>query len=506
MLACSPLRFARPKLSAVFGRSTSTAPPRASRARLSARSKYLLFASGGAEGRSKGTLYPSLFRSYIVFTLCSIPPIVDHAPEILSGLSYVPGIRQITEYFIKQSFFAQFVGGETVNDTIPILSQLRDEGKGVLLAYSVEVNDARIPASTDDIAHRRNLLEISRSIESAGDFEDGRISKGSSKGKTWVAVKLTALLPSAESLRRFSTYLCQTRPKERLALPYPYTPHADDMAVLSLETVPSPLTQDDVIAIKTLYEELRGICSRARERKVAVVIDAEHSWCSAIDALTLALTREFNQPSAGTSEPLVYGTYQSYLRRGIDHLRTSLSDARKEGYILGVKLVRGAYHTLEISTHAKGMRDGAGNEVEVPPVWTQRSETDATYNTSCDAVLNGLVHRGLAVRRETEGGVRIYVTREVADRVSFGQLMGMRDGLTQYLADTVVTQVPIVLKYVPYGSLQEVIPYLARRAIENKSILGGDEGAANERRIVGAALRRRMFPFYDSISPGSPAA
>jgi proline dehydrogenase len=75
---------------------------------------------------------------------------------------------------------------------------------------------------------------------------------------------------------------------------------------------------------------------------------------------------------------MVYGTYQSYLRRGIDHLRASLSDAKKEEYILGVKLVRGAYHTLEVSTHAKGIRDGAENEV--PPVWMQKNETDATYN------------------------------------------------------------------------------------------------------------------------------
>lgn len=86
--------------------------------------------------------------------------------------------------------FAQFVGGETVNETIPLLSQLRDEGKGVLLAYSVEVNNSKPPKNADDMAHRRNLLEISRSIQSAGDFEDERISKGSSKGKTWVAVKL----------------------------------------------------------------------------------------------------------------------------------------------------------------------------------------------------------------------------------------------------------------------------------------------------------------------------
>ena len=87
----------------------------------------------------------------------------------------------------------------------------------------------------------------------------------------------TGLLPSADSLARFSAYLCQTRPEELLALPYPYTPHANDMDVLSHGTMPSTLTQDDVTAIKTLYEDLRQICARARERQVAVIIDAEQS-------------------------------------------------------------------------------------------------------------------------------------------------------------------------------------------------------------------------------------
>jgi len=307
------------------------------------------------------------------------------------------------------------------------------------------------------------------------------------------------------------------------------------MDILSLGTIPSTLTQDDVIAIKTLYEELRRICALALERQVAVVIDAEHSgYTPAIDAITLALTREFNRPSGRRSDPLVYGTYQSYLRRGIDHLRTSLSEAKREGYTLGIKLVRGAYHTFEVSAHRNRISGASGNEVGVPPVWTRKNETDYTYNTSidlllsnlandrlddgkprlsilfgthnqesCNTVLNGLVDRGLAVRKETRRGMRIYMSKEVADRISFGQLMGMGDELTQYLADTVITPVPIVLKYVPYGGLQEVIPYLARRAIENKSVLGGDRGAANERRIAGAELRRRLFPFYGSVSRGS---
>jgi len=297
------------------------------------------------------------------------------------------------------------------------------------------------------------------------------------------------------------------------------------MTVLGSQTPPSPLTVEDVKDLKYLYEELRRICTRANERGITVIIDIEHTWYTpAIDAITLALTREFNKVTESRSTPLVFGTYQSYLRRGIAHLQSSISDAKKGGYTLGIKLVRGAYQPLELSFYAKGSSKRVGNTDSEPPVWREKSLTDNTYNASvgvilsslktdrlandtpcvsvlfgthnqdsCNVVLNGLVDRGLADREITESGSRIRIPKQVADRVSFGQLLGMRDELTQYLVDTVIAPSPIVLKYIPYGALHEVIPYLARRAVENNSVLGGTGGAADERRIAGAELRKRLF-------------
>ncbi|KAG9043930.1 hypothetical protein FS837_008970 [Tulasnella sp. UAMH 9824] len=107
-----------------------------------------------------------------------------------------------------------------------------------------------------------------------------------------------------------------------------------------------------------------------------------------------------------------------------------------------------------------------------------------------------MVSRGLAsVKSRNEDGqvTKLRIDDQVAERVMFGQLYGMCDSLTNYLASTVEASSPVVLKYVPYGKLSDVIPYLGRRAIENKSVLGAKEGgAADERRAAGQKIWRRI--------------
>lgn len=105
-----------------------------------------------------------------------------------------------------------------------------------------------------------------------------------------------------------------------------------------------------------------------------------HTRQPAIDAIVLALTREFNRPISPLSTPLVYGTYQSYLRRGVPHLQACIADAKREGYMIGVKLVRGAYQPLELSVYEKQVAKGTWFGGSEPPVWTVKSDTDETYN------------------------------------------------------------------------------------------------------------------------------
>jgi proline dehydrogenase len=152
-------------------------------------------------GSRSRTSLSTLLRSYLVYTLCSVPVLVDYSPSVLSTLTAIPGVKQITEAIVRSTFFAHFVGGDTAEDTIPLLMQLRQDNKGVLLAYSVEVDQDEAERqsekqasqySPEQAGHKRNVEETLKCIDVAADFEDQcmiRPDSGSGR-KTWVAVKL----------------------------------------------------------------------------------------------------------------------------------------------------------------------------------------------------------------------------------------------------------------------------------------------------------------------------
>ncbi|CAE6499008.1 unnamed protein product [Rhizoctonia solani] len=436
-----------------------------------------------------------LLRSYFVYSMCSVPILVNWSPSILEACASVPGIREISQAFIRRTFFAQFVGGDTCDDTLPLIALLRKQNKGTLLAYSVEVDETR-GGKADQ--WKKNVEEMVASVDFAGSFEDTQ--KGSRK--TWVAIKLSALVPSADSLKRMSKFLLESRPKDD-DVPFPGTPGSFDMVVFRGAKDPlieGGLTEEDITSLRTLYEDLRTVCNRAKERGVRLIFDAEHTWYQpGIDAFVLALSREFNRPSNSdrfNEQPLVYATYQAYLKRTPTHLARSIQDAQDFGYLLGVKLVRGAYYDKETVEHP---------ESESPnyPVWTEKPQTDACYNAcarllinelakyygqsssqsiskgwlasphtgigllfgthntlSCMHIMESLVDTGLASR--TADG-RVIIKNGVEERLCFGQLYGMRDDLTEWMVQTVQANSPMVLKYVPYGALADVMPYLARR-------------------------------------------
>jgi len=251
---------------------------------------------------------------------------------------------------------------------------------------------------------------------------------------------------------------------------------------------------------------------------VKVVIDAENSWYQpAVDAFTAVLSQKFNNLSADSPlQPIVYGTYQAYFRRGRAHLLRSLEDAEKGNYALGVKLVRGAYHEQEASWDS---RVPISTDADLP-VYLTKTETDASFDAcarilvhqisldvrqnsrprisvmfgthnmeSCRLIISLLEQEGLAKGDTSHGTVSI--TQPTALRIAFGQLFGMRDVLTDYLTARIKSPTPVVFKYIPYGELSEVMPYLSRRAIENKSVLGNG-AALTELQRIGSEIRRRM--------------
>ncbi|KAH9911649.1 FAD-linked oxidoreductase-like protein [Fomitopsis serialis] len=497
----------------------------------------------------------SLIRSYVVYSMCSIPALVDWAPSILATLTTIPGLKQVTEAIVRVTFFDQFVGGDTAEDCLPLLEQLRAEGKGCLFAYSVEVDEAEAAGNSKERAAaakeavRQIFRETLHCIDVGASFEDKHASSADGvKGrKTWVAIKLTAMVPRAETLRNFSKYLVATRRSSSPAILFPGQPHPNDLAVLAFPTGPKgSLSQEDIEDLAQLRDDLRAICKKAQERGVKIIMDAEYSWYQpAVDAFLLSLQREFNalprrsswfskSPAPVTIQPVIYQTYQAYLRRTPEYLKHSIAAAHAEGYALGAKLVRGAYHPHELAAHAsasassgasvEGFGDASGLGISPdrePPVWLTKAETDACYDAcaallldevrkdvkrgvpgvgvlfgthnwkSVGGILEGMEKLGLAKRVDGGAGV-LYVPDAVAERIAMGQLYGMTDALSDSIAERTRCSSPFLLKYIPYGALAEVMPYLSRRAIENKSVLG-DGAATEERRRAGELIWKRLF-------------
>ncbi|CDO71746.1 hypothetical protein BN946_scf184920.g30 [Trametes cinnabarina] len=543
---------------AILGTAVFTYDARAGLSAVSHRQRHGGSMSADAAKPSASSV-SELLRAYVVFSFCSVPALVDWAPSILAALSAVPGLKQLTEAVVRATFFNQFVGGNTAEDALPLIESLRARNTGCLFAYSVEVDEAEASGSRkeqakstsrDEIAvHKQVVQETLHCIDVAADFEDKR-THGRNGRRTWVAIKLSAMVPDAEILRKFSKYLVDTRPGTRHPVAFPGCPLPSDLDVLSARQVTGDLlTSIDLEALRELREDLVSICNRAKERGVRLIFDAEYSWYEpAIDAFTLDMMRTFNKlpkkswfgsfikggQQAQELQPLVYATYQAYLRRTPEYLGQSIAASRHEGYSLGVKLVRGAYHPHELvahpSTSANADTSMASPSVStslsispdpVPPVWTSKAETDERYNAcvkvlleavqedvrtrgseappaigvlfgthnwdSVNLIIEELTRRGLATADERG---RISVGEAVAERVTVGQLYGCGAGGPSRRPRP--RSVPFVIKYIPYGHLSEIMPYLGRRAIENKSVLGNG-AAAQERRRAAAELWTRMF-------------
>lgn len=168
-------------------------------------------ASSNALGQGKDSIISriptsTLLRTYFVYTLCSFPWLVDHSTSILSTVNHIPGASSI----VRNTFFAQFVGGETVEECVPLMTKLReDDGIGTLLAYSVEVEAhyaeggkkaGKSTSVADMLAGGEGKEEVNeqveetiRAIEVSGAFEREMEARTGVKGGTWVAVKIVSI-------------------------------------------------------------------------------------------------------------------------------------------------------------------------------------------------------------------------------------------------------------------------------------------------------------------------
>ncbi|MEJ7693484.1 proline dehydrogenase family protein [Daejeonella sp.] len=358
----------------------------------------------------RGNSNSDLERAYWLFKIISVrlltkigPPMSNFAMAI--GLPIKP--------LIKATIFEHFCGGETIEECESTISQLDKGGVGSILDYSVEGED-------EEKVFDETCAEIMRTVTRADG--DKRIPL--------TVFKVTGL-------GRFE--------------------------LIAKKDAKETLNEEETAEFQRISNRINQICSLAHERSVRVMIDAEESWIQdSIDQLALEMMRRYNQ-----NNPIVYNTYQLYRINVLEGLRQDTKIAFTEGFILGAKLVRGAYMQKE--------RKRAEEKGYPSPINATKEETDAHYNDGLRFCVNHLNTIAFVAGTHNEESCRLLAElldskkiKHNHDHVYFSQLLGMSDNLSFNLAEAGYN----VAKYVPYGPVKAVMPYLFRRAEENTSVAG----------------------------------
>ncbi|MCC7465644.1 MAG: proline dehydrogenase family protein [Saprospiraceae bacterium] len=336
----------------------------------------------------------------------------------------------LSEWAVRKTVFSQFVGGTTLLDSQPSIERLAEFKTLTILDYGAEAKETEL-----DFNHTMN--ENIRAIDFAAR---------SVKSIPVISTKVTGLI-------RFGLL-------ERMQ---------------SAET----LTREELSEYRNALKRLDAICYHASTKGVAVFIDAEESWIQdAIDHLVWLMMRRYNK-----KQVVVYNTFQMYRHDRLNFLTESYDRARKEGFLLGAKLVRGAYMDKE---RARAREMGYPD-----PINPDKASTDDLYNTALRFCIDHLDTMAVCNASHNADSAQLMV--DLMDKKGiahnhpntlFSQLYGMSDNLTFNLAEAGFR----VAKYLPYGQVKEVIPYLIRRAQENTSVTGD---AGRELKMVREEVKRR---------------
>jgi proline dehydrogenase len=448
--------------------------------------------------KTKSTL--ELIRAAITFGLCTVPPLVRNAESIVK-LSYRIFGSTITNQFLRISFYSHFCGGQDLQDIQPTIQRLKIANIGCILDFAAEDDNEHDTATNVDKSitkYYRNFERFQQSIsyvtESGADISS----------RNFIAIKVTALCEPI-ALGRLSNVLnmlnkCEIPHHEKhifddfvtsRQLPQlDFTQLQDIPAVVTVLSDVTP-TKKDIEALDRMYEYCNVLAQMATQHGAVLLFDAEQvRFQPAINALVLHLQRTYNSIVV-SDYPVIYNTYQCYLKDTENQFQSDLELSKKFEYHMGVKLVRGAYMESERSLAMK---------LGVPsPIHNTIQDTHFCYNNTLKNVLQNAKHQehiggpslevmcGTHNQESIEYAIRIMNELSIdrkSNTINFAQLYGMKDNLTYNLGLHRYN----VYKYVPYGEIQMVTPYLLRRANENSAIRGGVKDELN---IIITELYRR---------------
>ncbi|MEN9351036.1 MAG: hypothetical protein RL372_2014 [Bacteroidota bacterium] len=320
---------------------------------------------------------------------------------------------------IRNTIFKQFVGGETLEETIPVSQMLSNYGVDVILDYGVEGKEGE-----ENFDHATQV------------FIDVINHAASQKNIPFISIKVTGLA-SHELLQTL-----HEAPRLRSGI------HDNELEQAAWDRV---------------RERMYAICEAAAEKNIGVLIDAEESWIQdPIDRLTMEMMAVFNKQKA-----VVFNTIQLYRHDRLHFLRISHQIAEEQGFILALKLVRGAYMEKE--------RALALEKNRTSPIQISKEATDTDYDEAVRFCMDHIHSTAVIIASHNEQsnllGAKLLDEMMLPHNhphVHFSQLYGMSDTITFNLAKEGFN----VSKYLPFGPIQDVIPYLMRRAQENTSVSG----------------------------------
>ena len=346
---------------------------------------------------------------------------------------------------IRKTIFAQFVGGETLEQTAVVAKKLGEYQVKVILDYGVEGKEGE-----ENFDHA--CEEFIRVIDYAATQPNIPFMSVKVTGFARFALleKMDAMMHSAEGtlMKRY---------------------------LKTVENLPAEEKEE----WHRVRHRMMRVCETAAEKKRGVLIDAEETWIQdPVDALTILMMDTFNK-----ERPVVYNTTQHYRTDRQQFLKDSYAAAIERKFILGAKLVRGAYMEKE--------RKRAAEKGYPSPIQPDKESGDKDFNDSVKFCIEHIDNIALIVASHNEFS-NLYTTQLMQQRgmplnhphVHFSQLYGMSDNITFNLAHAGCS----VSKYLPFGPIKDVIPYLMRRAQENTSVKGQ---TGRELGLINKELKRR---------------
>lgn len=367
-----------------------------------------------------------LDRAYFLFKMIDSQPLVRIGTAVTN---FAIKANLPVEGLIRATVFDHFCGGVNENDCLSVVDKMFTKGVSSVLDYSVEGKEEE---EQFDAALEMTLRTV--------DFAKERL-----------AIPFAVFKPTG--LGRFELY-------EKLG---------------EKQTL-NPAEQEEWNRVVARFDK---ICSEAHKKDVALLIDGEESWMQdAADDLVTEMMRKYNK-----EKTIVFNTLQMYRWDRLDYLKNLHEVAKKEGFFIGMKLVRGAYMEKE--------NKRAEEKNYVSPICVSKEATDINYDAAVHYMLEHL--EIMSIFAGTHNELSSYKLMEMMqekgiakndNKIWFGQLYGMSDNISYNLAENGYN----VAKYLPFGPVKDVMPYLIRRAEENTSVAGQ---TSRELSMIKAERKRR---------------